>query len=164
MPQIAQLSVVYASQWFWLLITLGTIYFLVGKGMVPKIERTMDDRNAQIARDLAAADAARTEADRVEEAYRLRMDEGRAEAVKLTAKAKAAGATASEQTLAASDAAIQERIGAAQARIRTARGAALKEIEGMAAELTKDIAAMVAKVDVSLADSAAAVKTVMANA
>ena len=34
MPQIAQLSLVYQSQWFWLLITLGVIFFVVGVGML----------------------------------------------------------------------------------------------------------------------------------
>ena len=164
MPQLSQLSLVYSSQWFWLLITLGTIYFVVGKGMVPKVERTMDDRNAQIANDLAAADRARTEADAVEEAYRQRIDASRAESAKLTAKAKADSATATEKTLGEIDASIDARLVDAQARIRGARGAAVKDIEGVAAELAKEIAAKVAKVEVSLFESAAAVKMVMSNA
>jgi len=164
MPQLSQLPLVFASQWFWLLITLGLIYFVVGKGMVPKVERTMDDRNAQIAGDLAAADAARIEADAVEAAYRQRMDAGRTESAKLTAKAKADGAASTEKKLAEIDASIDARLGEAQARIRAARGAAVKDIEGVAAELAKDIAAKVARVDVSLADSAKAVKMVMSNA
>ena len=164
MPQLSQLSLVYSSQWFWLLITLATIYFVVGKGMVPKVERTMDDRNAQIANDLAAADKARTEADAVEEAYRQRIDAGRADSAKLTAKAKADGAAATEKTLGEVDASIDARLIEAQTRIRSARGAAVKDIEGVAAELAKEIAAKVAKVEVNLADAAAAVKLVMSNA
>ena len=164
MPQLSQLPLVFASQWFWLLITLGLIYFVVGKGMVPKVERTMDDRNAQIANDLAAADAARTEADGVEAAYRQRMDAGRMESAKLTAKAKADGAVATEHKLGEIDAALDARLVEAQDRIRGARAAAVKDIEGVAAELAKDIAAKVAKIDVSLADSAKAVNMVMSNA
>ena len=164
MPQLSQLSLVVASQWFWLLITLATIYFVVGKGMVPKVERTMDDRNAQIANDLAAADKARTEADAVEEAYRQRIDAGRADSAKLTAKAKADGAAATEKTLGEVDASIDARLIEAQTRIRSARGAAVKDIEGVAAELAKEIAAKVAKLEVNLADAAAAVKLVMSNA
>ena len=44
MPQLAQLALVYQSQWFWLLLTLGVIYFFVGKGIVPKVEETVDLR------------------------------------------------------------------------------------------------------------------------
>ena len=38
--------------------------------MLPKIQSTVDAREAQIADDLAAAEAARAEADETEEAYR----------------------------------------------------------------------------------------------
>ena len=164
MPQISQLPLVFLSQWFWLLITLATIYFVVGKGMVPKVERTMDDRNAQIEGDLAAADTARTEADAVEAAYRQRMDAGRMESAKLTAKAKADSAAATEKKLAEIDASIDVRMDEAQVRIRKARGAAVKDIESVAAGLAKEIAAKVARFDVSLADSAKAVKMVMGDA
>ncbi|MEO6580170.1 MAG: ATPase [Sphingomicrobium sp.] len=164
MPQLSQLSLVYASQWFWLVITLAIIYFAIGKGMVPKVERTMDDRNAQIANDLAAADAARTDADGVEEAYRHRMDASRADSAKLTAKAKADSAASTEKKLGEVDQSIDARLAEAQDRIRAARGAAVKDIENLAAELAQNIAAKVARIDVSLADSAKAVKMVISDA
>ena len=49
MPQINQLLLVYQSQWFWLLLVLAVIYFGIAKGMLPKIEKTVDDRDAKIA-------------------------------------------------------------------------------------------------------------------
>ena len=63
MPQLSQLSEVILSQLFWLAITLGFIYFVIGRGMLPKIQSTVELRDTQIAEDLAAAEAARTEAD-----------------------------------------------------------------------------------------------------
>ena len=63
MPQLAQLGLVYQSQWFWLAITLAVIYFFVGRGIVPKVEATVDQRDAQIASDLAEAERLRAEAD-----------------------------------------------------------------------------------------------------
>ena len=39
MPQIEQLSEVFASQLFWLIVTFGLIYFVIGRGMMPKIDR-----------------------------------------------------------------------------------------------------------------------------
>ena len=59
MPQLSQIGAIYASQLFWLAIVFALIYFGIGKAMVPRIERTIDDRNARIAGDLAAAQAAR---------------------------------------------------------------------------------------------------------
>ena len=86
MPQLDQLPLVIYSQFFWLAIVLGLIYFGIGKAMVPKIQSTVDARDKKIADDLAAAEKARVEADETEEAYRLRMDASRAEAMKLTAE------------------------------------------------------------------------------
>ena len=58
MPQIAQLtedSWYLLSQIFWLLLVFGGIYFVIGRGMLPKIEATVDQRDRKIADDLAAA-------------------------------------------------------------------------------------------------------------
>ena len=62
MPQLSQLALVYQSQWFWLLLVLATIYFVVGRGIVSKVETTVDARDKQIATDLAAAERLQAEA------------------------------------------------------------------------------------------------------
>ncbi|RZM11681.1 MAG: ATPase, partial [Sphingomonas sp.] len=33
MPQLSQVAATYASQIFWLLVTFGLLYFVVGRGM-----------------------------------------------------------------------------------------------------------------------------------
>ena len=38
MPQLDQLPLVALSQFFWLLLVLGLIYFGIGRSMLPKIE------------------------------------------------------------------------------------------------------------------------------
>jgi len=164
MPQLNQLAEVANSQFFWLLLVLGVIYFAIGKGMLPRIQSTVDLREKRIAEDLAAAEAARTEADKVEAAYRTRMDASRAEAAKLTGKAKDDGAKSIEKSVGEADAELSAKIAEAEQRIRTARKAAVKDIEQAAAELASEIARKVAGVEVKAADSARAVKEVMANA
>ncbi|MBS0283271.1 MAG: ATPase, partial [Proteobacteria bacterium] len=72
MPQISQLAATYASQIFWLLLTFGIVFFIVGRGMLPRVQKTIDSRDRSIADDLAAASRARDEADKAEEAWRLR--------------------------------------------------------------------------------------------
>jgi F-type H+-transporting ATPase subunit b len=42
MPQINQLSDIFFSQLFWLLLVFGIIYFGIARGMVPKIQSTVD--------------------------------------------------------------------------------------------------------------------------
>lgn len=163
MPQIAQLAATYSSQIFWLLLTFGFVFFVVGLGMVPKIQSTVDKRDRQIADDLAAADAARKEADAREEAYRVKAEANRAEALKLTQSAKASAATQSEATLAKADAENAATIAAAEARIKTAADAALGEIETVAAEAAQDMVAKLSGATVSAADAAQAVKAALTH-
>ena len=103
MPQIEQIAATYASQIFWLLVTFGIVYFLIGKAMVPKVLSTVDARDRRIADDLAAAEAARAEADRTEEAWRVEMDQARAAAQAETTAAKARATAAMETQVKAAD-------------------------------------------------------------
>ena len=89
MPQLSQLSQVYLSQFLWLAVALGFIFFVIGRGMVPKIQATVDQREGKIAGDLEAAQKARAEADATEAQWRARMDSARADAARLAQEAKA---------------------------------------------------------------------------
>jgi F-type H+-transporting ATPase subunit b len=112
MPQIAQIATTYGSQLFWLLLTFGLIYLVVGRGMVPKISGTVAARDQRIADDLAAAEAARADADAREEAYRAQVDANRADALKVTQAAKESAARATEVRVKAADAETGERVAA----------------------------------------------------
>ena len=158
MPQLDQLPLVAISQFFWLLVVLGLIYFGIGKAMLPKIQSTVDLRDKKIAEDLAAAEAARVAADQTEEAYRQRMDASRAEALKLTSAAKSEVAKAIEKKAARADAANQARLDKAHERIQAARQAAQAEIAAVAAEMTQDVAAKVAGLKVSKDEALKAVE------
>ena len=83
MPQISQLPVIFFSQLFWLLVVFGVIFFGIGRGMLPKIQSTVDAREKKIAEDLSQAQAARAGAEETEAAWRARMDAARAIAVAL---------------------------------------------------------------------------------
>lgn len=163
MPQIAQLAETYASQIFWLLVFFGFTFFVIGKGMVPKVLATVEARDSQIAADLAAAQAARDEADRQEEAWRLRENENRANAQSVLAKAKADAAVKNEQRLAKAQAKIDAQLGEAETRIAASRDAAMGEIEAVAAEAAQDIVQRLAGVKVAKPAAAKAVKEAMAH-
>jgi F-type H+-transporting ATPase subunit b len=158
MPQLNQLSLVVFSQFFWLAIVLGLIYFGIGKAMVPKIQSTVEARDKKIADDLAAAEAARRKADETEEAYRQRMDASRAEAMKLTAAAKTESAKAIEEKAARADAANQAKLDKAQERIHGAREAAKAEIAAVAAGITQDVIAKVSGLRVNQDEALKAVE------
>jgi len=162
MPQLNQLADVAYSQFFWLLLVLGLIYFGIGRAMLPKIQSTVDRRDKRIADDLAAAQAARTAADETESAYRARIDESRAEALKVAAAAKQSSARATEERMQAANAENAKKIAKAEARIDKATQAALADIEKVAAEAARDMVQRLAHLSVSEAEAAKAVKAVTA--
>jgi F-type H+-transporting ATPase subunit b len=158
MPQISQIADVYASQLFWLLIFFGAIFVVVGLGMVPKVQATIDARDERIAADLKTAEEARASADTLEEVYRAGIDKGRGEANKFAADAKADATRATEKAIAKADKAIATKVDKAAAKIAEARAAALAEIENVAAEAAQAMVQRVAglKVDADAARAAVA--------
>ncbi|HEU0310964.1 MAG TPA: ATPase [Sphingomicrobium sp.] len=163
MPQIDQIADVYASQLFWLVIFFGAIFVIVGLGMLPKIQATIDARDDKIAADLKAADEARTAADALEEVYRSGIDKGRTEANKLSADAKADAMRNTEKAIAKADKAIAAKVEKATSKIADARAAARSEIEGVAAEATKAMVERVAGLEIDAAAARAAVAKELAN-
>ena len=157
MPQIAQIGEIYASQLFWLAIFFGAIFVVIGLGMLPKIQSTVDARDAQIAADLEVARGAREAADRLEENYRAEMDKSRAEAARLGAAAKAEAGKASEQLIATADAAIAVKVDAALAGIAVAKAKAMTEIEAVAVEAVQGLVARVAGLTIDADTARAAV-------
>src|SRR5687768_13618895 len=107
MPQLEQLPTIFWSQLFWLAVVFGIVFFAIGRGMLPKIEATVDDREAKVVEDLAAAESARDQADETEAEYRARIDAGRAEALKVTAAAKQDSSRATEAQVRDADAATR---------------------------------------------------------
>jgi F-type H+-transporting ATPase subunit b len=158
MPQIAQLSQTYASQIFWILIIFGFVFFVIGRGMVPKVMANVETRDRQIANDLSAAESARKAADAEEEAWRLHSNQQRAEAQAIIAKAKDDAARATEGRLREAKARLDVRIDDADRRIAAARDSALGEIETVASEAASDIVSRLAGVSVSPDAARAAVK------
>ena len=141
MPQIEQLPDIFFSQLFWLLVVFGIIYFGIGRGMVPKIQSVVEQRDRKISEDLAAAQRAREEAEQTEAAYRERIEASRSEAMKLAQQAKQKGALEAEQRLKAIDEQIGARMAEAEARIQAALAEARRELEPVAAEAAVELVA-----------------------
>lgn len=164
MPQIAQLADTYSSQIFWMLVFFGITFFLIGRGMVPKVMSTVELRDKQIADDLAAAQAARDAADTQEEAWRERENANRAEAQALISEAKAKAAASSEKKLAAAQKRLDAKLEKAAAEIEAARESAMAEVEDVATEAAQDIVARLAGTKVDKRSARSAVKKALADA
>lgn len=161
MPQIEQLAATWASQVFWLVLTFGIAFLVVGRGMVPKVQGTIDARDASVTADLAAADAARRDADAQEERWRGIENDARDRARGMLADARARAAAASEATLGTANDAAARQIADAESRIAGASAAALAEIETVAAEAAQSIVARLSGVAVTGEEARAATKAVL---
>jgi F-type H+-transporting ATPase subunit b len=158
MPQLSQLSDVYLSQFLWLAIALAFIFFVIARGMVPKIQATVDAREQRIAGDLEAAQKARAAADETEAAWRQRMDAARADAARIAQEAKAESGRETEARVKAAADKINVRIEAAQASIRDTLAAARSEIESVAVEATQEMVRRVSGISVDKKEATSAVK------
>jgi F-type H+-transporting ATPase subunit b len=163
MPQIAQLGETYASQIFWLIIFFGLAFFIVGRGMVPKVMDTVASRDKQIADDFAAAEQARRDADVQEEAWRSRENARRSEAQAMIAEARAKAAKAAETRLGETQRGLDQRLAEAEARIAQSLAAAGAEIENVATAAARDVVARVAGITVDDYAARAAVKEKLAH-
>jgi len=158
MPQLSQLSDVYLSQFLWLAIALAFIFFVIARGMVPKIQATVDAREQRIAGDLEAAQAARAAADQTEAAWRERMDAARAEAARLSQEAKAESGRDTEAKVKAAADKINLKVESAEGKIRDALAGARAELEAVAADATQEMVRRLTGISVDSKDAAAAIK------
>ena len=163
MPQIAQLAETYASQIFWLLVFFGITFFVIGRGMVPKVMVTVALRDQHITDDIAAAQAARDAADAQEAAWRERENANRAQAQDVIGAAKAKATAASEKKLAKAQERLDAQLASAEAEIAAARASAMTEIEDAAAEAAQDIVARIAGAKVDKPAAKAAVEEALAH-
>jgi F-type H+-transporting ATPase subunit b len=158
MPQLAQLPTVFWSQLFWLAVVFGILFFAIGRRMVPKIEATVDAREARVVEDLAAAGRARDQADEIEADYRSRIDASRAEALRAVQASKQDAAREGEERMKAVDAEIAAKTRAAEDRIHEASAAALNEIEAIATEFAQDLVTKLAGLKVTKENASMAVR------
>ena len=158
MPQIEQLPYIFFSQLFWLALVFGFIFFVIGRGMLPKIQGTVELRDAKIAEDLERAQSARAEAEETEAAWRARMDTARAEAARLAQEAKQESARETEARVKAAADKINLKVETSEAKIRDAVSSARAEIEAVAADATREMVARLTGIDVARQEAAAAVK------
>jgi F-type H+-transporting ATPase subunit b len=163
MPQLSQLGLVYQSQWFWLLLVLAAIYFFVGRGIVPKVEATVDQRDAQIAADLAEAERLREEADKTEHAWRAQIDEAHASAQVLAQQAKERSVRDAEKRVGAADKKLAAKADEAARSLDAARADALARIEDVAVEAARDIVARLTGAEVDEKAARAAVAGALSN-
>jgi F-type H+-transporting ATPase subunit b len=158
MPQITQLPIIFWSQLFWVAAIFGFIFFVIGRGMLPKIQGTVELRDRKIAEALERAQAARAGADETEAKWRARMDAARADAARIAQEAKQASALETEAKVKAAADQLTAKQESAEARIREAFTSARAEIESVAADATREMVQRLTGIQIDPKEAADAVK------
>jgi len=129
----------FVPQLVWLTIFFAILYFGIVKLTLPRLGRVMQERESTVADDIATADSAKQEADRIAAEYEAAIAEAQGRSRAQIGEAKSAAARAVEQRLAALAAQLDEQQRAAEADLDVARRQGLDQIQAVAAEAASDI-------------------------
>jgi F-type H+-transporting ATPase subunit b len=133
----------FAPQLAWLAVFFAILYFGVVRATLPRIGKVVDGREAKVRGDIADAETAKAEADRVRDAYEAAMAAARSQALASVNEAKARAARASEARLAEADKGLEAKAAAAAAALDVARTSAMAEVERIAADAAAEIVVLV---------------------
>ena len=129
----------FVPQLAWLALFFTILYFGIVRTTLPKVANVVSAREAVVAQDIAAAEAAKDSADRLRISYDADVAKAHADAQAATAAAKARSAVATQAALARADAEIEVRLGASEIELDKARDRALGEIDRISADAAADI-------------------------
>ena len=129
----------FVPQLAWLAMFFAILYFGIVRATLPKIGRTIERRDGQISGDLAIAETAKLQADKMTADYAAGIEAAHKVARDAVAGAKAKATASIEAALAKSNAVIAEQAAAAEASLSSARIKALNQIEAVAADAGADI-------------------------
>jgi len=161
MPQFDFAHVVW-PQLIWLAIFFAILYFGIVVPTLPKLGRVMDAREKQMTGDLALAEQAKMEADRLAADYDAGVATAQESARAQLLAARAAAAKKVEGRLADANRAIDAKMSAAEAALEASRASALAEIEAVAAEATAAIVEKLTGSRPADADAAQAARAALA--
>ena len=140
------------------LIAFFIVFGVLGKILMPRISKTLEERTDQIEGGLKRAEDAQAEANRTLEQYRAQLDEARHEAARLREEAREQGAQILAQMRADGEAQRQRLIDSAQEQIDANRQQALISLRAEIGSLSVELASRI--VGESLSDEARQRRTV----
>ncbi|HEY3878595.1 MAG TPA: F0F1 ATP synthase subunit B [Trebonia sp.] len=141
----------------WPELIIGTIVFVVvfgilGKMLLPRIQKTLAEREDQIQGGLNRADEAQEEAQAVLAQYRAQLDDARQEASRMREEAREQGAQIIAEMRERAEAEARRITEAAQSQIEAERQQALISLRAQVGTLATDLAGRI--VGESLTDQA----------
>ena len=133
MPQLDVAT--FAPQIAWLVITFVTLFFIVWKGVVPKVGGALETRQRKIEDNLDKAAKFKADAEAAIEAYDKTLADARVEAQSIVAQVKSELDTVAAERQQELDAKVAARISEAEDRIAQAKTDAMTNIQAVTVEL-----------------------------
>ena len=158
MPQLDFAT--FPSQIFWLLVSLGVLYYVITKVALPRIAGAIEDRHDAIEDDLDRAAEFKRRAHEAEKAYDAALAAAKAKAQGIAAAARAEMQKELDAALARADAEIAARSAEAEKRLAGIRAEASDAVAAVARETAVALAEALAP---GLADPAAVTAAVDAR-
>lgn len=134
------------------IIVFVVVFGVLGKMLLPRIQKVLEEREDAIEGGLNRADEAQAEAQHVLEQYRAQLDDARHEAARMRADATEQGAQIIAEMRERANAEARRITEAAQAQIEAERQAALQSLRSEVGSLAVELASRI--VGESLDDSA----------
>jgi F-type H+-transporting ATPase subunit b len=133
-------------------ITFALVFGVLGKMLLPRIMKTLDERHDAIEGGINRADEAQAEAKQLLEQYRAQLDDARHEASRMREEAREQGAAIIAEMRERAEAEARRITEAAQAQIEAERQQALQSLRGEVGALATELASRI--VGESLTDTA----------
>jgi F-type H+-transporting ATPase subunit b len=129
----------WGGQIVWLALIFLVLYLVLAKVLLPKLGKTIDEREGKISGDIADARRLKQEAEDQAAAAAAELGDARAKAQKTAADAKAKAAAAAAERQHAEEAKLNARLASAEAEIRAARDQAMSNVSAIAVETAQAI-------------------------
>ncbi|MFD7295528.1 F0F1 ATP synthase subunit B [Streptomyces sp. NPDC059897] len=139
-------------------LAFAIVFFVFAKKLLPRINKTLEERHAQIEGGIEKAEALQTEAQSVLEQYKAQLAEARHEAARLRQEAQEQGASLIAEMRAEGQRQREEIIAAGHSQIEADRKAAAQALRQDVGLLATDLAGKL--VGESLEDSARQSRTI----
>ena len=132
----------------WPELIIGTICFfavfgILGKMLLPRLMKTLDERHDQIEGGINRADEAQAEAQAVLQQYRAQLDDARHEAARMREEAREQGAAIIAEMRDRAEAEARRITESAQAQIEADRQQALTSLRGEVGTLATELASRI---------------------
>jgi F-type H+-transporting ATPase subunit b len=129
----------FASQLVSLLIAFVALYLIVSRIALPRVGKTIDDRQAAIEGDLAAAQKLKDESDNALKAYEADLAAARSRAQAIGSETREKLNAASEAERKALEDKLAVKLADAEKSIAATRTAAMRNVRGIASEAASAI-------------------------